>query len=168
LGIAFIFGYKKKAVSVYGTNIVLFKDATDEQKKGAWEFIKYFISPQVTAKWSLLTGYMPVRKSALKTEILQKEFKKDPQLKTTILQLKYGYLEPSDESWLLGREYLSEAINEAFLDKKIEKAYIEYQNALKSKSAETNIKRDFLEKIMEKQIKFYLDKAAEKTKRWMF
>ena len=169
LGTAPIFGNKKKAVNVYGTDIIIFNKANEEQRKAAWEFIKYFISPENTAKWSVKTAYMPVRKSALNTLILKQEFEKDPELKTTILQLDYGFLEPAFESWLLGRNYLSEEINNAFIDKEIEKKYNEYLKILK-KGDEEEIKkeREEMEKVLENRIKIYLDKAAKKTSHWIF
>jgi len=167
LGTAPIFGNKKKAVLVYGTNIILFKDATEEQKKAGWEFIKWFISPENTARWSKLTAYMPVRKSALKSRYLIEEFKKDPELKSSILQLENGFLEPQTDSWLLGRQYLTEAINNALIDSEIKKVYKEYKESIKKKSPDTEKIRKKLEKVMEQRIKYHLDKAAEKMKRWV-
>ncbi|MBN1897331.1 MAG: ABC transporter substrate-binding protein [Spirochaetes bacterium] len=165
LGTAPLFGNKKKAVLIYGTNIVLFEKATDEQKKAAWEFIKWFISPENTARWSKNTAYLPVRKSALNSKFLQDEFRTDPELKSSILQLKDGFLEPSEDSWLLGRQYLSDALNDVLIDSQIEKAYKEYLKAGDTKDKK-KLKSD-LERIMEERIKYHLDKAAGKMERWV-
>jgi len=167
LGTAPLFGNKKKAVLVYGTNIVLFKNATDEQKKAGWEFIKWFISPENTARWSKETAYMPVRKSALNSKYMKEEFKNDPELKSAILQLDDGFLEPPQDSWLLGRQYLSQAIDNALIDSEIQKASKEYYEKLKKDTPDVDKAREKLEKVMENRIKFHLDKAADKMRRWV-
>ncbi len=202
LGTAPIFGNKKKAVQVYGTSVIIFNKATKEQRKVAWEFIKWFISPENTARWSVETAYMPVRKSALNQPILKKEFQKDPGLKSSILQLEYGFTEPRIDSWYLGRQYLSEAINNILIDgdvitayknykltlqkyKKLEKNYLlfkkqkpvrgknfveklkELEDELEKVKEEKEKKYKTLEKVLEARIKYHLDKAADKMRRWM-
>ncbi len=167
LGTAPIFGHKKKAVQVYGTNIVLFNNTTLEQQKAAWAFIKWFTSPEITALWSKKTSYLPVRKSALKSKILKAEFKKDPGLKSALEQLNYGFLEPNIDSWYLGRQYLSNAINDILIDRKITSAYEKYKEALENNSPDIDALRINLEKVIEQRAKFYLDKAAKKMEKWM-
>jgi len=49
---------------LYGASMAVFK-TTPEKQLAAWQFIKYFTSPEVTADWGPSSGYMPVRKSAL-------------------------------------------------------------------------------------------------------
>jgi ABC-type glycerol-3-phosphate transport system substrate-binding protein len=49
---------------LYGGSMAVFK-TTPEKQLAAWQFIKYFSSPEVTADWATSSGYMPVRKSAL-------------------------------------------------------------------------------------------------------
>ncbi len=56
----------------------IFKDVPVEQQEGAWEFIKYFTSPENTAEWAIQTGYIPVRKSAVETEKFQKKLEENP------------------------------------------------------------------------------------------
>lgn len=159
LGTAPIFGHKKKAVLVYGTNIILFKKATAVQQKAGWEFIKWFTSPNITALWSKKTSYMPVRKSALKTKLLIDEFKKDPELKSSIYQLEYAFLEPIKDSWHLGRDYLSEAIDNILIDSEIGDSYDKYQKK--------EISKDQLEKVIEERAYYHLNRAATKMKKWM-
>ena len=48
-----------------GTNIYMFDNADDAQKKAALEFLKYLTSKEAQIKFALDTGYMPIRKSAL-------------------------------------------------------------------------------------------------------
>ncbi|HIJ73984.1 MAG TPA: extracellular solute-binding protein, partial [Candidatus Hydrogenedentes bacterium] len=55
---------------LYGPNICIF-DTTPEQKRIAWEFVKFFTSPEVSVRWALGTGYLPIRKSAAEDPALQ-------------------------------------------------------------------------------------------------
>lgn len=48
-----------------GTNIYMFDKATDEEKKAAFEYIKYLSSKDSQIDFALATGYMPARKSAV-------------------------------------------------------------------------------------------------------
>jgi multiple sugar transport system substrate-binding protein len=48
---------------LYGASISMFK-STPEKQLAAWQFIKYFSSPEVTGDWAPASGYLPVRKSA--------------------------------------------------------------------------------------------------------
>ncbi len=121
-GIHFHFGVapipydKTKRSVISGTNVVIFRNEKDpksaEKQKAAWEFIKWFTSPKQTAKWSLLTYYMPVRRSALQDERMQKRFAELPGLKGIYEQLDYATVEPQIEAWYLARKYLSEHVLE--------------------------------------------------------
>ncbi|WP_321993459.1 ABC transporter substrate-binding protein [Clostridium butyricum] len=44
--------------------LVIPKNVSDEEKQGAYEFIKYFTSPKVNAEWSIASGYIAVNKES--------------------------------------------------------------------------------------------------------
>ena len=48
-----------------GTNIYMFENASDEQKKAAFEFLKFLVSKESQIQFALDTGYMPARTSAV-------------------------------------------------------------------------------------------------------
>lgn len=98
---------KTKRVIISGTNIVIFNGVSEAQKKAAWEFIKYFISPSVQAKWSYGTNYVPIRKSSFKDSLMVKKFNKFPGLYETFMQIEYGDIEPKSPSWFVGRTILN-------------------------------------------------------------
>ncbi len=54
-----------------GPNISIMKKTTDAQRLVAWEFIKYLISAENTAKWAMDTGYLPVRYSGYESDLYQ-------------------------------------------------------------------------------------------------
>lgn len=112
-GIAPVPAGDRKAVVISGTNVAIFKKASEKQKEGAIKFIKYFTSPEIQSFWSYRTGYLPVRKSAMDSELLKKRFEEYPGLKDVYLQLENSYMEPQDRLWYLGRKYLGNALEYA-------------------------------------------------------
>lgn len=54
--------------SLAGTNIAMFKDADDNEKAAAWEYMEYLASPKAQAYWAKETGYLPVSEKAEKEE----------------------------------------------------------------------------------------------------
>lgn len=115
-GMAPLLKNKRRASLVYGTNVVIFARSVPEKQQGAWEFIKWFTSPENSARWSIRTNYVPVRKSALVLKIMEEEFKRNPDSLVPIQQLEYGFFEPRWPEWLRIREYLAGAVKEALLD----------------------------------------------------
>ena len=69
-----------KAMTIEGTNLVMFKsaDITPEQQKAAWTFIRWLTSPIPQAKWSMLTGYFPVRKSSWELDMYKEYLANNP------------------------------------------------------------------------------------------
>ena len=65
---------EKRGCIIAGTNVVIFADSSREKQEAAWEFVKWFTSPEITARWAVATGYVPVRKSSLRSEAMQKRF----------------------------------------------------------------------------------------------
>lgn len=57
------------------------KIVSKEQKEAAFEWMKYFSSPEVSAKWSMKIGYIPVRKSAINVKEYKEFLKKNPYAK---------------------------------------------------------------------------------------
>lgn len=51
---------------IQGTNIGLFKTASDAEKKAAIRYVEFLLSVDKTIFWAQQTGYLPVRASALK------------------------------------------------------------------------------------------------------
>lgn len=61
-----------------GHSLLVPESATDEQKAAAYAWIAYFTSPEVSAKWSMKIGYIPVRKSAMDVEEYKKFIEANP------------------------------------------------------------------------------------------
>ena len=54
-----------------GPNVAIMSDTTDAQRLAAWLFIEYITNAENTAKWSMLTGYLPVRYTGYESDFYQ-------------------------------------------------------------------------------------------------
>ncbi len=114
LGLAALPEGKRKAVVLAGTNAVIFAQASPEQRRAAWLFLKWMSEPEQTARWSAESSYLPIMKSALSQEIMQAKLKRFRGLDQVISQLDYAELEPNEGGWLTGRKVLeTEALEKA-------------------------------------------------------
>ncbi|MEA1973673.1 MAG: extracellular solute-binding protein, partial [Candidatus Cloacimonadota bacterium] len=100
---------------ISGTNVAIFKNKDKMVEKAAWEFVKWFTEAKQTAKWSSLTYYMPVRKSAFEEPILKKRLESNPEIKAVYNQLNYATFEPQLKVWYKARKYLEEHVLEKVL-----------------------------------------------------
>lgn len=62
-------GYRQ--VIQQGTNISIMRGASAQEKLAAWLFTQYITSTEVTARWAMSTGYLPVRHSAYNSTVYQ-------------------------------------------------------------------------------------------------
>lgn len=99
---------KERVVFIMGTNIAVFSNVKDREKKAAWLFIKWFLSPEIQARWAISTGYVPVRKSSFETGIVKRTFKEEPDLRRVWEQLEFAVFEPTIPQWFIGRKLLSQ------------------------------------------------------------
>jgi ABC-type glycerol-3-phosphate transport system substrate-binding protein len=111
---------KQKGCFVAGTNVVIFTEATPAEKAAAWEFIKWFTSTEITAKWAAGTGYAPVRMSAMDSETMRARFEEIEGLDAVLAQLEYASYEPKSAAWYAGRKHLEEVGVESALRERME------------------------------------------------
>lgn len=118
--------YKSKelqATPLAGTDIAMFKQASQAEREAAWKFIKWLIKPENVAKWAIETSYIPIRKSAL--ALMGDYFLKYPHMRQSVEQLPYIKYDPNLSSWYDARGKLSEAVETAFLQKASPKEALE-------------------------------------------
>jgi basic membrane lipoprotein Med (substrate-binding protein (PBP1-ABC) superfamily) len=77
--------------NVYGASVSIPK-TTPEGELAAWEFVKYYTSPDVQAGWAAASQYFPVRASV--AEGMKDYFDANPAYKTAFELLPYGTYEP--------------------------------------------------------------------------
>ncbi len=112
-----------------GGNFVLFAKTSPERQRAAWEFIKWMTSAANTASYSMKSGYLPLRASAMKESQLESYYKQFPMAKKSVdLSFSYGkgrmvvldvekgvrqFLNPALEAVLLGSADPKQALEEA-------------------------------------------------------
>ncbi|PWH05847.1 hypothetical protein DEO23_11675 [Brachybacterium endophyticum] len=80
-------GTSGAANQLAGTNIVLFADASDQEKAAAWEFMQFITTPEQQASWAASTGYLPVSASSLEQEVLKKVVDERPWVADAVEQI---------------------------------------------------------------------------------
>ncbi len=100
------------AIIISGTNIAIFKNVSEEQKRAAYEFIKWFTDKKQQTFWSLNTGYAPVRRSVLYDSLVSEELKNRQDMFEVYKQLEYAHTEPTDPEWFV----LRQKVNTDFLE----------------------------------------------------
>jgi sn-glycerol 3-phosphate transport system substrate-binding protein len=56
---------ERPSVPTGGTMFVILRAAPDEEKRAAWEFVRWMCEDEQTIAWSTRTGYMPVTRPAV-------------------------------------------------------------------------------------------------------
>lgn len=93
-----------------GQNLGVFTDIPDDQKAAAAEFIKWWTSPEVSAEWSVASGYLSGMKSAWDTDTLTEWLAEDPRRGVAASQIPGMHARPN----LPGYPEIATVIADAF------------------------------------------------------
>ncbi len=96
---------------LYGPNVVIF-NTTPEHQRTAWEFIRFFTSTEISVRWALGTGYMPVRKSALNHPEMQQFWSEWEYNRAAYDCLHFARPEPNIAGWQQVRDLVAQAETE--------------------------------------------------------
>lgn len=99
----------RPATVVYGPNVTLFP-VGDGQTAAAWAFVKWFTRPDISARWSAGTGYLPVRRSALEEPVLRRLWEEWPPGKVPYDCLAFAKSEPNVAGWQEVRDIVGRAL----------------------------------------------------------
>ncbi len=91
LGVAMLPAKEQRAVPIGGASLVSFKGISDAQKKAAYQFLTYLVSPDVNGAWSRFTGYFSPRKASYDTPEMKAYLQQDPRAAIALEQLKYAH-----------------------------------------------------------------------------
>ncbi|MEW5321251.1 ABC transporter substrate-binding protein [Geobacillus thermoleovorans] len=92
---------ERQGVIIGGASLWLMKDVDEAKKKAAWEFMKYLTTPEVQAKWHVNTGYFSINSKSYDLPLVKEQWKKYPQLKVTVDQLKETKSTPATQGALI-------------------------------------------------------------------
>ncbi|GMU94291.1 MAG: sn-glycerol-3-phosphate ABC transporter substrate-binding lipoprotein UgpB [Candidatus Hydrogenedentota bacterium] len=94
---------------LYGPNICIFR-TTDEHQRAAWNFVKHFTSTEISVRWALASGYLPIRKSAASNPELQAFWSKWPYYRAPFDCLEFARPEPNLIGWQEVRTLVERAL----------------------------------------------------------
>ena len=101
-----------------GTNVGIFAGLPAETEAGAWEFVKFLTSPEMTALWGMRTGYMPVRRSAGDLPEFRAHLEKDVRYANAMGTLENAAYEPRLIYWETVRSALSREVDSVMFDRR--------------------------------------------------
>lgn len=85
----------KRRPAIAGNDLVLFKSASKDQRKGAAAFMQFLLAKKQTLKWAKATGYLPLTTAALKSQNYQKYLRQHPLAKPAAQSLPDGFMDPT-------------------------------------------------------------------------
>lgn len=98
-GVAFLPSYKKASTPTGGAYLGVPKNATPAEKEAAWQFIKFATSVEQIYEFSIATGYLPTRHSAVEYEPFKKLWEENPQYKVAYDQLQFAEDSTLNPKW---------------------------------------------------------------------
>ncbi len=99
--------------TLYGGNIIMYK-TTEAKQAASWQFVKWFLEGQQSARWASVSGYFPVRKSATTLDPLKSVYDKDAKAKSNLNVLPFATRsEPKLGSYQQVRDIISNAMTVA-------------------------------------------------------
>lgn len=108
-----------------GTNIGIFKQGFNgmgalpmEVQQGAWEFLKFLMTPENAAKWAMDTGYIPVRRAAVETPEMQAFLANDPNFARAVELIPQLAHEPRPIWWNDIRDLLAREVEAVLIERK--------------------------------------------------
>jgi multiple sugar transport system substrate-binding protein len=84
---------------LYGTNLALFKNVSDDNRAAAWDYMKFLTSAQADETFVQQTGYMPIRQSAFNSSTLQSYYTKFPARKVGPQQINSAFVASIQPGW---------------------------------------------------------------------
>lgn len=110
-------GPKGGATDLFGNNLVIFSKAPADDQRAAWLFMKWLTEVDQTVWWSLQSGYMPLRQSALNAPDFKAAAEKDDRVLVAINALKTGHGIPGSADWQKIQPVLGDMVTSALLGK---------------------------------------------------
>lgn len=110
-------GPKGGATDLFGNNLVIFSKAQPDNQRAAWLFMKWLTEVDQTVWWSLASGYMPLRQSALNAPDFKAAAEKDDRVLVAINALKTGHGIPGNPDWQKIQPVLGDMVTKTLLGK---------------------------------------------------
>ena len=109
-GVSMLPAKKRRGSPTGGGNFYIFKKASADERKAALKFIKFMTAPELTARWSIATGYVATRADAYKTPTLEKYVAGFPAAAVARDQFQYAVAEFATHENARNKKFLDDAI----------------------------------------------------------
>jgi len=100
-----------------GGNMYIMKGIPADHQAAAWKFIQFMTSVDTQADWSINTGYVASRQSALNTQAMKDYVAKVPQAAVAAAGLKYAGPELATHNNAQIQKFLGDAVQAALTGK---------------------------------------------------
>jgi ABC-type glycerol-3-phosphate transport system substrate-binding protein len=100
-----------RVTGVGGANLAIMADG--EHKDAAWTFIEWMTSPDVNLRWSMGTGYLPLRRSVVGSEDYQAYLDKEPRARIILEQMEVARARPNIPVYAAASREIGLAVEEA-------------------------------------------------------
>lgn len=107
---------KANGVAIGGAALWISNDKPKDVQRGAFEFIKYTLKPEVQAQWQKSTGYLALNKDSQKTSILKELYAKNPEAKVPGQQLATAKPNYSNSGILMEGMQLTRQLEEVAME----------------------------------------------------
>lgn len=94
-GVGMLPAHLRRGAPTGGGNFYLFKDASEEQAKAAFDFVRWISAPEQSAKWTMATGYVAPRPETWETETMKAYAAEFPAVLVARDQLEHAVAELS-------------------------------------------------------------------------
>ncbi|MFQ5341979.1 MAG: ABC transporter substrate-binding protein [Anaerolineae bacterium] len=114
LGMAPMPGHARRATGIGGANLAILSTAKD--REAAWEFVKWMTSPKTNLRWSMETGYLPLRQSVIQSDTYQAYLEKEPRARTILEQMPDAVVRPNIPAYAPASREVGLAIEEVLFN----------------------------------------------------
>jgi sn-glycerol 3-phosphate transport system substrate-binding protein len=109
-GVSMLPASKRRGSPTGGGNFYIFKKASKDERAAALKFIKFMTAPELTARWSMATGYVATRADAYETQTLKKYVAEFPAAAVARDQFQYSVAELAVHENARVKKFLDDAI----------------------------------------------------------
>jgi len=117
VGVSYTVGSKGFGAATGGGNIYMLKGIPAANQAAAWKFIQFMTSTDIQADWSINTGYVPGRQSAMTSQAMKDYIAKAPQAAVAPAGLKYAGAELAAHNNAQIQKALGDAVQAALTGK---------------------------------------------------
>jgi multiple sugar transport system substrate-binding protein len=104
-------GAAAQVTGVGGANLAIMSDCGD--KEAAWVFVDWMVSPEVNLRWSIETGYLPLRRSVVSSEEYQRYLEGEPRARVILDQMDVARVRPNIPEYAGASREVGLAVEEA-------------------------------------------------------